>query len=119
MKYLLDTGILLRLVHPTDPQHQDVIDGHRQGRSQGVGRFGLDGNEEAFFRARQQPVNQPLIGADFTAQKSIVPAIDAFDVEFLTRLDTVLPPQFGWKRDLAFARHAGLHVSKIFVLPAP
>jgi len=26
MKYLLDTGVLLRLVHPTDPQHKDVVD---------------------------------------------------------------------------------------------
>jgi predicted nucleic acid-binding protein len=26
MRYLLDTGILLRLVHATDPQHQDVVD---------------------------------------------------------------------------------------------
>lgn len=26
MRYLLDTGVLLRLVHPTDPQHQDVVD---------------------------------------------------------------------------------------------
>ena len=25
MRYLLDTGILLRLVHPTDPQHQDLV----------------------------------------------------------------------------------------------
>lgn len=25
MRYLLDTGVLLRLVHPTDPQHQEIV----------------------------------------------------------------------------------------------
>jgi len=25
MRYLVDTGVLLRLVHPADPQHTDVV----------------------------------------------------------------------------------------------
>lgn len=35
MRYLLDTGVLLRLVHPTDPLHQEIVDALELLKSQG------------------------------------------------------------------------------------
>jgi predicted nucleic acid-binding protein len=56
MKYLLDTGILLRLVHPTDPQHQDVIDALAVLKNAGHTFYCGMQNAAEFWNATTRPV---------------------------------------------------------------
>ena len=56
MKYLLDTGILLRLVHPTDAQHQDVCDAVALLRAQGHTFYCGMQNVAEFWNATTRPI---------------------------------------------------------------
>lgn len=57
MRYLLDTGILLRLVHPTDPQHDDVVDALDLLKSRGDTFFCGMQNIAEFWNVTTRPAS--------------------------------------------------------------
>jgi hypothetical protein len=73
-----------------------------------VGRLGLERYEPPLLRARQQPVDQPLVGRS-KAHQPILSATDTFDLELLPWLDGVLSAELSGEDDLASARHGRLH----------
>lgn len=46
--------------------------------------LGLDCDEEVFFRAREQPLEKPLVGLLWAAYELVLPLTQPLDVEFLT-----------------------------------
>ena len=55
MKYLLDTGILLRLVHPADPQHQGIVNALAALKSQGHSFHSAMQNIAEFWNTSTRP----------------------------------------------------------------
>jgi hypothetical protein len=72
-----------------------------QDRLQRVGRLGFDWEEEVLFRAREEPVDHAFIRASRTPDQPIFAAVEAFDLEFLARFNTVLLSELGGQHDLA------------------
>jgi predicted nucleic acid-binding protein len=55
MKYLLDTGILLRLVHPSDARHQEIVDALASLKSQGHSFYTAMQNIAEFWNVSTRP----------------------------------------------------------------
>jgi predicted nucleic acid-binding protein len=56
MKYLLDTGILLRLVHPTDPRHREIVNTLATLKSRGNSFYAAIQNIAEFWNVSTRPV---------------------------------------------------------------
>jgi predicted nucleic acid-binding protein len=56
MKYLLDTGILLRLVHPADPQHPSITGALALLKSQGHSFYCALQNIAEFWNTSTRPI---------------------------------------------------------------
>ena len=63
----------------------------------------------AFFRAGQQPIDEPFIRRGLSAQETILATIDALDLKFLPRLDVVPLPDLGGQYELPLRRNSRLH----------
>lgn len=69
--------------------------------------------EPTLDRTRQKKFDQAPIGWRGFPLQTIISALDAFDLEFLPRLDPIEPPQVRRQDNLAFGRNGGVHGSKI------
>ena len=58
--------------------------------------------EPTFDRTGEQQFHQAFIPAPFLSFQPIFAAVDAFDLEFLPRLDCITLPYFSRENDLAF-----------------
>jgi predicted nucleic acid-binding protein len=107
MRYLLDTGILLRLVHPTDPQHHDVIDALDLLKSRGDAFYCGMQNAAEFWNVTTRPA-AARGGFGLTAQEAQRRlAIIEVAVEVLT--DS--PASYAeWKRLVALHSILGVQV---------
>jgi predicted nucleic acid-binding protein len=56
MKYLLDSGILLRLVHPTDPRHREVAEAVALLKGQGHSFYAGMQNVAEFWNVSTRPL---------------------------------------------------------------
>lgn len=96
MKYLVDTGVLLRLFDTSDPEHQNIVSVFRLLRSRGDQLIATAQNIAEFWNVSTRPA---------TARGGYGQSLDATDrrVRFLERLGTVLlpsPAEYAHWRDL-------------------
>jgi hypothetical protein len=56
--------------------------------------------EEVLLRASEEPVDDAFIRASHAPDQPIFAAVEAFDLEFLARFNTVLLSQLGRQHDL-------------------
>src|SRR6185295_19763887 len=85
----------------------------RRGSSQGIRGLGVDGDEIAFFGARQEPVHQTFVEWRRNSNQAVLTAIQTLNLEFLTGLNSVLLANLRREYELALRRYCGLHWCKI------
>jgi hypothetical protein len=81
--------------------------------SQRISAFRFDRFEEPLFRTGQEPCNQTFLPGSYTADKSIVTAINPLDLELLPGFNPILSADFRRENDLTFAADLGCHSGKI------
>ena len=55
-----------------------------------VGKFGVDGNEEALGRTTKEPIDDTVVGRRTLAEKPVLSLVNAFDFELFTGGDAIL-----------------------------
>ena len=81
----------------------------QQGRSHAVRGLGLDRDEEPLLRAGEQPVDEARPRTSGATHEPVLPALEPFDFELLSRLDAVLLPDFRGQDNLTLGGDRRLH----------
>ena len=69
---------------------------HRPNMSKDVRRLGFNWDKEPFLGTGEQPIDHAFIRLSREPYEAVLPTVEAFDLEFLSGLDVVLLPEFGW-----------------------